>query len=106
MPTKPKTFKPHRAQIKAKRKPDDRPTAHQRGYTGEWQRYRAVFLSDPANVICAVDGCRKLATQVDHIIPHRGDHEIFWREGNLQALCAFHHGQKTAREKMSRRRGE
>jgi 5-methylcytosine-specific restriction protein A len=38
------------------------------------------------------------ATVVDHIIPHRGDIELFSAESNLQGLCKGCHSRKTLRE--------
>nr|DAE96978.1 MAG TPA: HNH endonuclease [Caudoviricetes sp.] len=38
------------------------------------------------------------ATEVDHIIPHRGDQKLFWDMSNWQALCHNCHSAKTARE--------
>jgi len=38
------------------------------------------------------------ATLVDHIIPHRGDNNLFWDEDNWQALCTECHAIKTAKE--------
>ena len=35
---------------------------------------------------------------VDHIIPHKGNLELFWDEDNLQALCKPCHDRKTAKE--------
>jgi 5-methylcytosine-specific restriction protein A len=35
---------------------------------------------------------------VDHIIPHRGDQNLFWAEWNLQALSKRQHDTKTATE--------
>jgi len=46
------------------------------------------------------------ASDVDHIIPHRGDRELFFDTANLQSLCHYHHKQKTAREVNARRREE
>ena len=43
------------------------------------------------------------AEEVDHIIPHRGDWNLFIDEDNLQSLCKVHHSQKTARENKRRR---
>jgi 5-methylcytosine-specific restriction protein A len=39
-----------------------------------------------------------LATVVDHVIPHRGDVELFWKPGNHQALCKACHDRKTVLE--------
>lgn len=38
------------------------------------------------------------ATVVDHIIPHRGDQELFWAEWNWQPLTKRAHDRKTATE--------
>ena len=38
------------------------------------------------------------ATDVDHIVPHRGDPALFWDEDNWQALCHRHHSVKTRRK--------
>ena len=69
-----------------------RPSPSARGYDARWQRFRASFLaSHPLCVMCLKQGLTTAATVVDHIIPHRGDRELFWREGNHQALCKTHH---------------
>lgn len=41
---------------------------------------------------------RVRATDVDHIIPHRGDWEWFTDRGNLQSLCHSCHSAKTQKE--------
>jgi 5-methylcytosine-specific restriction protein A len=38
------------------------------------------------------------ATELDHIIPHKGNNELFWDESNHQGLCKHHHSLKTAKE--------
>lgn len=38
------------------------------------------------------------ATDLDHIIPHKGDMRIFWDRNNWQPLCHECHSYKTARE--------
>jgi hypothetical protein len=38
------------------------------------------------------------AEVTDHIIPHRGDQELFWAEWNLQTLSKRQHDTKTATE--------
>ena len=45
--------------------------------------------------------CRELATEIDHVIPHKGNWLLFLggvNYENLQGLCKVHHSQKTARE--------
>ena len=47
------------------------------------------------------------ATDVDHIVPHRGDMSLFWDVNNWQALCHECHARKTYAETLgkARRRG-
>jgi 5-methylcytosine-specific restriction protein A len=57
-----------------------------------FRRGRRAFLS--AHPICAI--CqRKAATVLDHVVPHRGDSELFWDQSNWQALCVTCHNRKT-----------
>ena len=78
-----------------------RGSASQRGYDNKWRKYRKSFLEQhPLCVMCESEGDIKVATVVDHIIPHKGDSEIFWDSNNHQPLCEFHHNQKTAGEDM------
>ena len=80
-------------------KDSDRGTAAQRGYGYRWQRARATFLAEyPLCRECEGMGIIKPATVVDHIIPHKGDHGLFWDQGNWQPLCKRHHDIKTATE--------
>lgn len=92
MPTSAPRHRPNRPL-----KPEHRPNAGERGYGWAWQRYRLMFLSRPENVICA--SCKHyVASVVDHIVPHKGDSELFWEETNHQALCKRCHDRKTAIE--------
>jgi 5-methylcytosine-specific restriction protein A len=76
-------------------------------YGRRWGRERKRYLADhPWCVDCEQAGTRTLATDLDHIVPHEGDYELFWDERNWQGLCEVHHGAKTAREvARSRSRG-
>lgn len=95
MPNRPKS---HRPPIVTRRPPVVRLSAHKRGYNAAWQRASKGFLEEhPLCVECEREGRVEPATQVDHIIPHRGDSELFWRESNWQGLCDHHHAKKTAR---------
>lgn len=74
-----------------------------RGYDYRWQQARAAFLRHPDNVLCKDPdrrhaGVYRLATDVDHIVPHRGDQVLFWDRSNWQGLCHDCHSFKTARE--------
>lgn len=74
----------------------DRGSAYARGYDKRWQRFRKDFLSrNPLCAECARQGRVTAASVVDHIIPHRGDRETFWKSGNHQPLCVGCHTVKT-----------
>jgi 5-methylcytosine-specific restriction protein A len=49
-------------------------------------------------VDCDRQGVTTLATEVDHVVPHRGQASLFWDVTNYQALCKSHHSAKTVRE--------
>ncbi|HZG83844.1 HNH endonuclease signature motif containing protein [Paenibacillus sp.] len=77
----------------------ERGTAHQRGYNTRWQKARKTFLSrNPLCRHCQDEGFLTPATVVDHVIPHRGDQDLFWDSNNWQPLCKRHHDIKTAKE--------
>jgi 5-methylcytosine-specific restriction enzyme A len=76
-----------------------RGSSTQRGYNARWQRARKVFLQkNPLCVECLKEGNVTPATVVDHIVPHKGNYNLFWNESNWQSLCATHHNIKTAKE--------
>lgn len=92
MPIKCKTFK------QSHPSPEIRGSSFDRGYDAKWQRNRKYFLRDnPLCVDCLKEGRTTPATDVDHIKPHRGNKELFDDVDNWQALCGFHHKQKTGR---------
>ena len=84
-----------------------RASAAKRGYGRRWQWASKVFLSSypicgarpdnqpPVMSLCHDHGYLTVATQVDHVIPHRGDMSLFWNQGNWQALCQSCHSRKT-----------
>lgn len=61
------------------------------GYTYRWQKARKIFLQ--LNPLCA--RCGEPATDVDHIVPHKGDMVLFWDSSNWQSLCHKCHSKKT-----------
>jgi 5-methylcytosine-specific restriction protein A len=56
-----------------------------------------VLDQNPLCVECQREQRVRVATVVDHIVPHRGDLERFYDVTNLQGLCAMHHSAKTGR---------
>jgi 5-methylcytosine-specific restriction protein A len=76
-----------------------RGSAHSRGYTSRWQRESKQHLNEhPLCIVCLACGRTEAATVVDHIIPHKGNRELFWDKSNWQSLCKRHHDIKTATE--------
>ena len=77
----------------------DRSSAAARGYDSRWNKARKVYLNHhPLCVKCLAEGKYVKATVVDHVVPHRGNQDLFWDEENWQALCKKHHDHKTMTE--------
>ena len=57
--------------------------------TQRWQMMRVKVLREQP--LCVLKGkrehCRLVATEVDHITPHRGDRKLFFDRQNLQPMC-------------------
>jgi 5-methylcytosine-specific restriction protein A len=79
----------------------DRPNVDTRKWyrTPRWQALRQQKREeDPYCGDCAKEGRPYvLWTDLDHIVPHRGDETRFWDYANLQGLCASHHAAKTGK---------
>lgn len=77
-----------------------RGSSTERGYDGRWERARKAWLAEhPLCAECERNGRVTAATVVDHIIPHKGDYNLFWdSEHNWQSMCKPDHDAKTARE--------
>ena len=90
------------AEIKAKQKAiadRNRGTRTERGYSNRWLKASATYLAQhPLCVECLKQGITKPATEVDHIIPHKGNSQLFWDTNNWQSLCHECHSRKTVRE--------
>lgn len=69
-----------------------RGSARERGYTAEWDvasdAHRRVH---PLCVGCEAVGVIRLATITDHVIPHKGDMDLFWDRSLWQSSCEWHH---------------
>ena len=93
--------------LKQKQVDSNRGTSTQRGYNSVWRKARKRYLAaNPICVECEREGKLTASTEVDHIIPHQGDMDLFWDEDNWQALCKSHHSAKTAREDGGFGRGD
>ena len=75
-----------------------RKSASKRGYDRQWRNKRLIYLQEhPLCTECESEGKITAATVVDHIIPHRGNKQLFDDDNNLQALCKSCHDRKTRR---------
>lgn len=79
--------------------PEEVRSADRRGYNAAWRKASKQFLAaHPLCGECRLNGRLVKATVVDHVIPHRGDKELFWDRSNWRALCKRCHDRKTRRE--------
>lgn len=71
-----------------------------------WRKLRAAQLSaHPLCKMCEDQGRTTSATVADHVEPHKGDLELFWR-GELQSLCSeCHSSSKQSIERGGRAMG-
>lgn len=64
-----------------------------------WRNGSKQFLQrNPLCVICKDAGRIVPSTEVDHVVPHRGEWELFIDSDNWQACCHTCHSRKTAKE--------
>ena len=74
-------------------------SATSRGYDSKWQRASKAHLREhPLCEECLKRGKYTQATAVDHRVPHRGDHKLFWDRSNWRSLCKPCHDRKTGSE--------
>lgn len=89
----------HANQVKSYVRDKPRESSTARGYGYKWQQARKGWLAKhPLCIHCQARGLVVVATDVDHIVPHKGDMTLFWDRGNWQSLCGPCHSAKTARE--------
>lgn len=74
-------------------------------WTARWRSIAKAQINEhPLCIMCESEGVIEAATICDHVIPHRGDVDLFWN-GERQSLCASHHSRtKQAEEAAARRR--
>lgn len=66
-------------------------------YNRAWRRRsRHQLKTHPLCVYCLEEGVHTPATVSDHVIPHKGNVELF-RFGELQSLCVDHHNSRKQR---------
>lgn len=71
-----------------------------------WKDGRKAHLAaNPLCVDCLAVGLVVAATEVDHIVPHRGDLKLFRDRANWQSLCRASHSRKTAGETLHSKGG-
>lgn len=104
MPIKPGTHKPIKLNaprhtvIAADQSAVRRDFTNASGYGYKWRKESKAWLQqNPLCAECERSGRITLATDVDHIIPHRGDMDLFWRRSNWQSLCSLCHKIKTGK---------
>jgi len=77
-----------------------RKNKNERGYTYRWDKASIQYRKENSLCVsCEANSIVKESEVVDHIVPHKGDMELFWNIDNWQALCKKCHDQKTARER-------
>ncbi len=113
MPQRPALFRPHGSKPKAEaeREADARRgSARDRGYDTRWDKARRGYLAaHPVCEYCRLDGVitplldRPMEAVVDHLYPHRGDKDLFWRSEWWVASCkSCHDGMKQRAEWIGR----
>ena len=75
-------------------------------FTDEWRKdlRPTQLMREPFCRECAKAGRRIRATDVDHIVDHKGNWAVFCDRGNLESLCHSCHSRKTVREMYENRR--
>ena len=91
-----------------------RPKQAPRRESAEWHRWYGLdvwtkilrpeqLLREPFCRECAKRGDRVRATDVDHVLDHKGNWARFTDPGNLESLCHSCHSRKTMRDRWRNR---
>lgn len=66
-------------------------------WTARWRRIaRHQKRTEPLCRMCKAKGIITIATEADHVVPHKGDPQLFWN-GALQSLCHLCHARDKQR---------
>ena len=72
--------------------------------TGRWRAQKRKKLCDtPYCAVCGIRGLDGARLEVHHVVPPRGNEEIFFDESNLIVVCATCHKKITAGEIANRK---
>jgi 5-methylcytosine-specific restriction endonuclease McrA len=75
-------------------------------YGRQWRALRLMQLArEPLCRFCGLKGALTAATVVDHVTPHRGNRDLFYRLDNLQSLCKPCHDSAKQRQEKAEARG-
>lgn len=84
---------------KERDKTEDRQWIH----SPRWRRESKAHLdAHPLCVPCEKQGITKAAGLTDHIIPHKGNYELFWDQSNWQSMCNDCHEAKHGPERWKK----
>src|SRR5687767_9921980 len=99
MPFKPRTHNAHPRVRETKRERDNRSSCDQSLYgTRRWKEASRAFRRlNPLCRYCEQRGIVRPAEEVDHVIPHKGNLELFWDESNWAPACKRCNGRKAGR---------
>ncbi|HSW63672.1 MAG TPA: AAA family ATPase [Dissulfurispiraceae bacterium] len=67
------------------------------GSAARWKKAKNIFLLERKS--CS--NCERAATDVAHVIPHRGSTQLFWTQENWAPLCHKHYRNKSLHDDMS-----
>ena len=74
------------------------PVGSRRGYDSKWDKERQAYLA--VHRTCVRCGAPSII--VNHIVPHKGDMELFWDRKNWEATCKPCHDGPIQREERRR----
>lgn len=79
----------------------ERGSSTKQGYSSKWRKARAEYLAQHPRCECKAHKGKPDAppsTCIDHIVAHKGDHELFWNRRNWCAMSKPCHDAKKESE--------